>query len=50
MRKIIIVLEITEEETVENYFDIDNDLISDDLFQGSLMEKAILVAVKKIEE
>lgn len=47
MKKIIIVLEITDPETVEAYWDTDKEIIFDDLQNGLLLEMCDLVKLER---
>ncbi len=49
MRKIVITLEITDPETVADYWDIAQELVYDDLYEGSLISECELVSVKMVE-
>lgn len=49
MKKIKITLEIEDQEAVENYFDIHDELIFEDLVRGNLINYAKLVKIEREE-
>jgi len=50
MKKIIITVEITDPETVADYWDVAKDLIDADLHDGTLMTVCRVTSVEMVEE
>ena len=50
MKKIIIILEITDQETVDAYEDVHQDLIFEDMIYGSLLDVCEIVDVGVVVE
>jgi len=48
--KLVLHLEITDPETVENYKDVHQDLILEDIIHGTLADQLEMVAVSTCED